>query len=355
LKTLFIIHCSLFIVHYSLYSQIPASSSYDNNRVRIVFYNTENLFDTHKDSVKNDIEFTPGAIRRWNPKRYYKKLNNISKVIIAAGEWEAPGIIGLSEVENKIVLLELIHKTPLKKFDYSIVHFDSPDERGLDVALLYRPEIMKPLFCKPIQIRLPNDSAFRTRDILYVKCFLINKDTLHLFVNHWPSRRDGKEVSEKRRIAAASILKEKVDSLNAVNKNANIVIMGDFNDEPADSSIAKVLKATCDCGLSTMDYGLINLMCQNKAAGEWTYRYNINNKLFSPQNDILDQLIVSCNLLSNPKGFIVKDKRAYIFKKDWLLLKDASGNDKPFSTYKGMKYSGGFSDHLPVYMDIMWK
>lgn len=375
-KILLIILYSLFFIHNS-YSQ---SDTIDNH-VRIVFYNTENFFDTFKDSLKNDSDFTPVAARHWNFHRYYTKLNHISKVLIAVGDWEAPPIIGLCEIENKLVLLELIHKTPLKKFEYSIIHYPSPDRRGLAVALLYRPEIMTPLFTLPVHIRLPSDTAFRTRDILYVKALLFNKDTLHLFINHFPSRVSGKAESENKRVYAASVLKSKIDSVLTTNKNANILIMGDFNDEPADSSISKVLNAKCISkistdampgvsnmdsagaplkrvsypGLSTIDYGLINLMCQNKQAGEWTYLYNLDSKLFASQKNILDQFIVTSNLLHNSHGLTLKDNKAYIFKKDWLIQIDKYGNESTFSTYKGYKYLGGFSDHLPVYLDLILK
>jgi hypothetical protein len=298
--------------------------------------------------LKQDNEFTPDAIRHWNFNRYYRKLNNLSKVLIAAGEWESPGIVGLSEVENDMVLAELIRRTPLKKFDYSFVHYDSPDERGLDVALLYRHEILKVLYSKPFRIKFPFDSLHKTRDILYVKGLIINRDTIHLFVNHWPSRREGKEESDQRRAYAASVLKSKADSIKSINNNAYIIIMGDFNDEPSDKSISQILSAKCDTSNLTKS-DLYNLMCENKISGEWTYFYKY---LFMRQKLLIDQFIVSSNLLHTTGKYYIDKRKGYIFKPDWILKTDKEGDNKPFSTYTGPHYNGGFSDHLPVYIDL---
>ena len=346
---IFILFLQLTTYDLRLFSQPKYS---DINRTRVVFYNTENLFDTFHDSLKQDMEFTPDALRHWNFKRYYKKLNNIAKVIIAAGEWDAPGIIGLCEIENNMVLTELIHKTPLKAYEYSYVHFDSPDERGLGVALLYRREIMKLLFSKPFHVIFPSDTSHTTRDILYAKGLIFNKDTVHLFVNHWPSRREGQENSEKRRIFAAQVLLKCIDSIQNIYKHANIIIMGDFNDEPTDKSIKEILRTKGDT-ININDLDLFNVMFKKKMKNEWTYFYKYN---FITQKYLFDQFIISPNLIKTHKqGVEITLGETNIFKPEWILTSDNDGNKKPFSTYTGPHYNGGFSDHLPIFIDLIFR
>lgn len=318
----------------------------ENPPVRIIFYNTENLFDTFRDSLKNDGDYTPQTVRRWNFNKYYRKLNNIARVILAAGKWEPPALIGLCEVENKIVLSELTRKTPLEKFKYDFIHYDSPDERGIDAAILYRPEIIKINHSKPIPLKFPTDTAVKTRDILYVKGLLHYTDTVHLFVNHFPSRREGKEETEHKRIYCARVLKDLTDSILLINKYANIIIMGDFNDEPFDKSLYEILQAKCNTDGNTK---LVNLMCEIKAEGHFTYFYKY---LFIAQKNVLDQFIVSANLLDTNSKLQINKGKAYIFNPEWLLKKDNKGNIMPFSTYRGPRYNGGYSDHLPVYIDL---
>ena len=197
-----------------------------------MFYNVENLFDVFNDSLTNDDEFTPEGERHWNNYKFYKKLNNLSKVIIGIGEWNPPSVIGFCEIENRFVLNKLIYETPLKNFDYKIIHSDSPDRRGIDVAFLYRQSKFEPFLLLPVPIHFPDNPESKTRDILYVKGILNKTDTIHFFVNHWPSRYGGYEDSKPRRMCVASVLRSKVDSILSVNHHPNIIIMGDFNDEP---------------------------------------------------------------------------------------------------------------------------
>ena len=228
----------ILLISVSGWSQDFQQLENTENRDRIVFYNVENLFDVYNDSLTNDDEFTPEGERNWNNYKFYKKLNNLSKVIISIGEWNPPSVIGFCEIENRFVLNKLIYETPLKSIDYKIIHAESPDRRGIDVAFLYRESRFVPLFYSPIPINFPDDTLSKTRDILYVKGVLAEADTVHFFVNHWPSRYGGYEDSKPRRIFVASVLRSKVDSILSVNRDPNIIIMGDFNDEPWDESIS---------------------------------------------------------------------------------------------------------------------
>ena len=306
------------------------------NQARIAFYNLENLFDIYDDSLTNDDEFTFNGSKKWNKYRYEKKLLNIYKVIINMGDWEPPAIVGLCEVENYWVLHDLINKTPLGKFDYKIIHKESPDDRGIDAALLYLEDKFRPFHYNLFKLDFP------TREILYIKGHLFSTDTIHLFVNHWPSRWGGKMVTEQKRIAAASLLKNKTDSVLQTNPDANIILMGDFNDEPKDKSISEILNATF---LSDYDDGnFINLMEKAYRAGKGTI--TVSQPFF--QWFIFDQLIVSKSLIKGASLSIENDA-AHIFNPSWLLDKE---NKRPFRTFRGPVYLGGYSDHLPVYLDI---
>ena len=229
--------------------------------IRIVFYNVENLFDTENDPVKFDDDFTPEGIKNWNSYRMYDKLKKTSKTLLSAGGWEAPALIGLCEIENRFVLEKLVAMPALEPSTYRIAHKESPDRRGIDVALLYRPDKFDLLHEEAIHMSFPFDTAIRTRDILYVKGLVNKGDTLHVFINHWPSRRGGQVASEPRRVHVASVLKARTDSLLTRNPKAAIVIMGDFNDSPENKSIHEILEGRKD---KTQPY-LKSLMSQKKA------------------------------------------------------------------------------------------
>jgi hypothetical protein len=319
------------------------------NRDRIVFYNTENLFDVYNDSLTNDDEFTPEGDRNWNNYKFYKKLNNLSKVIISIGEWNAPSVIGFCEIENRFVLNKLIYETPLKSFDYKIIHFESPDRRGIDVALLYRQSRFEPLFYYPIPINFPDNPESKTRDILYVKGILAATDTVHFFVNHWPSRYGGYEDSKPRRMYVASVLRGKVDSiLNAV-QNPNIIIMGDFNDEPWDESISAGLLAKSDT-TALKENDLVDLMGLLKRS------QSVGTNKYQAEWSVIDQFIVSGNLMDNNHSLHVSSEGARIFQEAFLLEEDKTHlGFKLNRTYVGPVYHGGFSDHLPIFIEIIYR
>ncbi|MDP4281905.1 MAG: endonuclease [Bacteroidota bacterium] len=317
--------------------------------VRIAFYNTENMYDPGKDSTKSDDEFTPAGARKWTYTKFYSKLNHLGKTILAMGDGEPPAAVGLCEIENRRVLNCLTASTPLRPFRYQVVHYDSPDLRGVDVALLYRPERLRILYSIPIAVRFPQDSSLRTRDILYAKGILENGDTLHLFVNHWPSRRGGAKKSSGRRAVAASILRRYVDSLFRKVHHPGIIIMGDFNDEPADRSLENVLQAN-PVTESIFPDRLYNLMFRKlRTTGSGTIKYQGKWSVF-------DQIIVSGTLLLKESGYVTHEADASIFRGKFLLQEDEKHmGDKLYRTYQGPSYKGGFSDHLPVYLDLTKK
>lgn len=325
---------------------MPDAGKRGSNAIRVVFYNTENFFDTFDDSLTNNSEYTPMGMRGWSNRKFQRKLINISRVFTGIGGWEAPEIIGMCEVENRYVLYKLITDTPLSNIGYKIIHKDSPDPRGIDVAMIYRPDKFKPVTYKAIPIRFPFDPDGRTRDILYVKGLVMGTDTLHIFVNHWPSRYGGYIDSKPRRAFVASVLRHAADSLMLVVPDARIVIMGDFNDEPTDESISQVLMARTDSTqLNPAD--LYNMMY--RLSGDWQ---NGSNK-FHENWSIIDQIIVSSALLKSETGLYANACGAHIYDAPFLLMEDKTYfGTKPYRTYLGPKYLGGFSDHLPVYLDI---
>jgi predicted extracellular nuclease len=315
--------------------------------LRVMFYNVENLFDIYNDSLTNDSEFLPDGKKHWNFNKYNKKLNNIYKTIVAVGTWEAPGIVGLCEIENRKVLEDLIEKTPLSKVGYKIIHKDSPDGRGIDVALLYRENKFSPISYDAIEINFPEENSRKTRDILYVKGKIHKKEILHIFVNHWPSRWGGQLKSEPKRMFVASVLKHTIDSIFAEDAEANIIITGDFNDDPDNKSLLKILEAKSN--LDTIQekqlYNLFYHYKESHAQGTLKYKGFWN---------YFDQFIVSGNLLEESKTNCSKTD-AKIFSPDYLLETDNQYSGiKPNRTYFGSKYHDGYSDHLPVYLDL-WK
>jgi hypothetical protein len=329
--------------------QQPNPSRRDDKGIRIMFYNVENLFDIKDDSLKADEEYVSGGMRGWTFNRMLQKERNLSKVIMSVGGWEMPEIIGMCEVENRYVLNLLLKETPLEKFGYKIIHRESPDPRGIDVAMLYRPEKFKPVYTRPIAIRFPFDTAARTRDILYVKGLVLNRDTLHLFVNHWPSRFGGYTETVPKRNFVARVLRAKVDSIMAANPGSKIVIMGDFNDEPTDESIVKQLRAVLD----STNVGKGELYDMMSGAGISWNRGTIKSREVW---NTIDQFIVSEPLLKAASGLTVTPHSVAIFDAPFLLQNDdAWFGKKPFRTYYGFKYIGGFSDHLPIMLDLKMK
>ena len=317
---------------------------------RIMFYNAENFFDVKHDSLKNDYQFLPDGDKHWSYYKLQDKIYNIAKLITAVGEWEAPELVGLCEVENQYVLEQLVNYSPIKSVNYQIIHKESPDRRGIDVALLYRKDRFKPLFFNFIEINMPKPhTRTKTRDLLYVKGLASGKDTIHVFVNHWPSRWGGQQKSEPKRMYLASVLKKQTDSILQVNPNSRIIIMGDFNDEPDNISLKNVLNAKREINEEPNDTSLYNLSAMLfKKNGIGTHKYR-------GHWGVLDQFIVSGYLLNNKSTYTNLDN-IHVFNKEFLLEKDDKyTGERPNRTYIGFKYHGGYSDHLPIYIDLKIK
>lgn len=313
---------------------------------RIAFYNVENLFDPQNDSLKNDEDFTPEGQLRWTYKRYWRKQHNLARVFAEVGQGLLPEIIGLCEIENRRVLEDLCQKTGLEKFGYQIIHYDSPDQRGIDVGLLYKPAWFRPITHRPLRVSMPDDSLFFTRDILYVSGLADHRDTLHIFINHWPSRRGGRQASESKRLRAAAVLRQAIDSIQKNSPEANIVIMGDFNDYPYNKSLYEILYARWPSNNpgSTSLYNLSLVAEKHSATG--THK-------FAGHWGTLDQIIVSGALLRGNSGLFTTAADAHICNAPFLLIDEKNKlGQLPFRTYAGFNYQGGFSDHLPVYLDL---
>jgi hypothetical protein len=305
-----------------------------------MFYNCENLFDSFNDSTTDDDEFTPEGSYYWTYSKYLSKLQKVAQVIVSAGSPEPPAIIGLCEIENKMVLNKLVFETQLLKYNYKTVHYDSPDKRGIDVALLYNPLYFKPILSKQIRVYFPFDTVYKTRDILHVYGVLYPDDTIGFFVNHWPSKANGELSSIPYRNYTARVLKEQVLELLNENPKSKIIAMGDFNDLPGSSSISfltdslyrnqKVLNnATIEAGK--------NFPGTIKHDGQWF---------------IFDQFLLSNNLYKNEKWHVTAQS-CQIFHEPFLLKEDNSGNGfLPNRTFVGRKYNNGFSDHLPVILEL---
>lgn len=302
----------------------------------LAFYNVENLFDTINDPKTIDEEFLPESKLNWNNNTFQKKLNNTAKVISKIDSINGIVIIGLAEIENRFVLNELVKAKTLKKKKYQIIHNESPDERGIDVALLYQKCFYKPLKNEFLKVENPIDTSFKTREILYSFGLIDKKDTLHIFVNHWSSRRGGQEKSENFRILAAQLLKGKCDQILSKNINAKILIMGDFNDYPDNKSIYEVLDA------KEANSSFINLGYQVHKNGNGSTSYD-------GKWGLLDQIIVSNGILNSQK---LKSNQLQVFKPEWLLFKRKNGETSPNRSVAGGKFTGGFSDHLPVYIQF---
>ena len=319
-----------------------AGAGYNKKRnLTVVFYNVENLFDTENNSGSNDGEFTPEGEKRWTEERYNKKLEDISKVLSSVNKDELPEIIGLCEIENRKVLDDLVKTNLLAGGKYEVAHFESPDFRGIDCALIYRPDEFTVIKSTPVNVSFDDDPEYTTRDILYVKGETNNQEEFHIFVNHWPSRIGGLEQTEPKRIAVARILKSKIDSVQNTNPGANILVIGDMNDEPSNKSLNEVLEAKSS---EVNNAELVNLMYPVHAnkKGSYNYRGNWN---------MLDNIVVSSGLLDN-KGFQIVDKQGFVFSEKWMEYEDKNAGITPNRTYGGPNYYGGVSDHFPVFIQL---
>ena len=326
-----------------------SSKTYSQHNFRIMFYNVENLFDTKHDSLKNDYDFLPGGFMNWSNWKYWEKQRNIGRVITAVGEMQSPALIGLCEIENDSVIFDLTKRSPIRSQGYDYLVTNSPDLRGIDVALLYQEHQFKLIEKNEYEVQFRKKDARPTRNILHAVGQVISGDTLDVFVCHFPSRYGGQLESEPARIDAAQLLKNKADSLFAVRQDAYIIIMGDFNDHPDNKSIFKVLKArSLNYHLDKHElYNMFFHRIKERDFGTLKYR---------GQWGVLDQFIVSANLLMNNERVSIDNNEAHIFNADFLNEKDEKyGGVRPYRTNLGPRYIGGFSDHYPIFMDLKIK
>ncbi|WP_059025589.1 endonuclease/exonuclease/phosphatase family protein [Gabonibacter massiliensis] len=311
-------------------------------RCRIVFYNVENLFDVKDDPNTSDDDFTPHGKRHWGKERYHSKIRHISEVLSATGEGELPVFIGLAEVENREVLEDLIGKTVLADGGYGIVHADSPDPRGIDVAFLYRKpycQLLKACFF-PVFL----EGVGHTRDVLYCKGVIGKIDTLHFFVAHFPSMRGGESQSEWKRVRAAKVIRQRVDSIQAENPRAAIVIMGDLNGK-ANTIAQKAMKTKNSDARKIKDKGLYN-------TGYYLLRENHGSYRYKGVWQTIDHLILS-GVLLNGKFPLQASRHLTVGTFGFLFEEDKKYYGvKPKPTYRGPYYVGGYSDHLPIYIDL---
>lgn len=307
----------------------------------VAFYNLENLFDTFDNKQTYDDDFTPSSEKQWTPKRYKKKVRKLGYAISNIGiktSKRLPIIVGLAEVENKLVINDLLDSKFLKKHPYDFVHYDSPDERGIDVAMIYHKDYFEVNWSEVYPLELYDDNGSRdyTRDILLVNG-KINNEEIHIIVNHWPSRREGVEETQPSRLLASNKALEIVKSIKSDNTNAKIIIMGDFNDGPQDKSIKQLI----------LNEDLYNPMedLQSYQRGSLNHRFKWN---------LFDQILFSTNFFesSSKKHSFSK---AEIFDKEFLKQFKGKFKGNPFRTYVGKKYKGGYSDHFPVYIHLKQK
>lgn len=338
---------SLIVIFIISSDVILAQDKKDEYKVVAVgFYNLENLFDTIDNPVTNDADFLPGGRLHWNLAKYQSKQANMAKVLSELAIELSPdgvAVLGVAEVENKLVLEDLCQQPAIKARQYQVIHFDSPDERGIDCGLLYQPKYFTPVASKAYKVPLKDEKTGEvdyTRDILYVSG-LMDGETVHFMVGHWPSRRGGEARSAPLRAVAAGICKQVADSILAVDENAKIVIMGDLNDDPDSPSLTKVLKAKHDSkGLKTGE--LYNPMYPHYKNGDGTMAYRDAWSLF-------DQMVISQPLVHKKSGGW-QFYKSIVFRRPWLIQPDGAYRGYPFRTFDGDLFINGYSDHLPVYM-----
>lgn len=317
----------------------------DYKPIVIAFYNLENLYDTVNNTMTNDEEFLPGGPRNYSTAIYLDKLNKLATVISQIGEEvspDGPAILGVAEVENDTVLHDLVRQKLIEKRNYQIVHYDSRDIRGVDVGLLYNPKYFKVEASDKLFVRLPSGSkdAYYTRDILWVKGQL-DGETVHIYVNHWPSRSGGEKRSEPGRKAAAKVCRDHIDSIAKIEPNAKIVVMGDLNDDPINQSVTTVLGAQSKIA-DVRKGGLFN---------PWTdlYKKGYGTLAYQDAWGLFDQIIISQPWLDkDQKGAFFYQQ--HIFFKEYLVENKGRYKGYPMRTWDGNTYRGGYSDHFPTYL-----
>lgn len=328
-----------------LFLTVISCAQEKDNYIFIGHWNLENLFDTIDDPKVEDEEFLPGGEKDWNNERLEKKVYNISRVIRTMNNGNGPDVLGVCEVENKNVINKMVADF-LSDLNYKVAHLESPDERGIDNALIFDSSRFKLISNEGLRVDL--GSGGETRLILHTTLLFEEKDTIHFYVNHWPSRRGGEQESEWRRVRAASVLRKSVDEILNKNNSAKIIIVGDFNDEPNDESILNQLRAQpllCDSiDVSNMqednDADLFNIAHQDWSNGHGSFMYQ-------QDFNMLDQIIISKDLLVG-NDINYECGTFEVYKHQLMVTRTGKFKDAPFPTYGGNRYLGGYSDHFPV-------
>ncbi|MBK9742103.1 MAG: endonuclease/exonuclease/phosphatase family protein [Saprospiraceae bacterium] len=311
------------------------------------FYNLENLFDTVNDTLINDEEFLPDGARTWTPERYQEKLTNMASVISQIGLPDLKtglSVLGLSEIENRKVLEDLVIQPSIKDRNYQIIHYNSPDPRGVDVAFLYNPKHFTPIVSKPIPLIIFDDEVRRyTRDVLYIKG-LLDTDTIHVMVNHWPSRGGGEAKTAPSRNSGAKLCRNIVDSLMAITPDAKIFVMGDLNDDPTNESLKSYLRTVSNIK-DVHKTGMFNPY-------EDMYRRGQGSNAYRDSWSLFDQIVISEGVTKSKNAGYYYFK-ANVFNKDFLIQKTGQYKGYPFRTFSGDTYQSGFSDHFPSYIYLI--
>lgn len=316
----------------------------------IAFYNLENLFDTINDPTKFD-EASP--IMELHPSQrstvYKQKVQNMARVIADIGTAHAgnsPAIIGVAEVENREVLVDVINDPQLIGKNYDLIHFDSPDQRGIDVGLLYQKALFQPLSTSSHTLYIYDQVSRKrvyTRDQLLVSGTL-EGDPIHIIVNHWPSRSGGEERSQSNRIGAAQLNKRIIDSLHRIDPYAKIISMGDFNDDPVNISIKKILNAKANKN----EVGLMQLFNPYESF----YKKGLGTNAYRDAWSLFDQIILSRSFLETDYSSF-RFYKAFIFNKNYLTTKHGRWKGYPLRSFSEGGFTGGFSDHFPVYIYLI--
>lgn len=334
-----ILFTALFIVCSTTISQSSDKTKKNYHVVSVAFYNLENLFDTIQASPF-DNEFIPNGAMHWNGLKYRAKLKNMAYAISQLGLETTPrgaAIVGISEIENRAVLEDLVKEPVIANRSYEIVHYESPDRRGIDVALLYNPRDFIVTSSKAYPL-ISSDTAYKTRDQLLVSGYLLN-EKVHVIVNHWPSRYGGEVASSPRRVEAAKLTKHIADSLYSTDAEAKIIIMGDLNDDPHNESTAVYLNAKKNMD-DVPENGLYNPMWRIHAGGTGSLAYNNQWNLF-------DQIIISKPLISKDKSKLSFWK-AEVFNRKFLIQQEGTNKGQPLRTHGSGVWLNGYSDHLPT-------
>jgi hypothetical protein len=336
-----------FLISFSVFSQ----NGKQQYKVAVIgFYNLENLYDTLDNPLVNDEEFLPSGPKNYNSAIYWDKISKLARVISEMGaniNPDGPALLGVAEVENDTVLHDLIKHDLLKKRNYHIVHYNSPDARGIDVGLLYNPKYFSVKQSHNLFVPLPGGSkdAFFTRDILWVKGSL-DGETIHVYINHWPSRSGGEARSVPARMAAAMVCRNHIDSILKLEPDAKIIVMGDLNDDPVSPSITEGLKAK----------GKINNVRRGGLYNPWVdfYKKGLGTLAFQDGWNFFDQIIISHAWLNkDQEGFFYH--QAHIFKKEYMIENIGRYKGYPMRTWDGNTYRGGYSDHFPTYIVFLKK